>query len=84
MHDVAHEFQDCAQSATRMEIGELACRESPAFEQCYGERIAERLLYERRCGGRKVVRTGLARLRQQHSDVGGFGERAFRARRKPR
>ena len=77
-HDVAHEFQHGAEPPARMQFGEFHRGETAALQERDRERVAERLLHQRRGGRGEIVRAGLARLRQRHHHVGGLRQRAVR------
>ena len=80
MHQVADEFQHCAQFTRWMQCAEVERGEAPAFQQCDHQRIAERELHHRRGSRGEVVRTGLARFRQRQHYIGGGTEGGIRFR----
>ena len=73
MHQVADEFQPCAELAAGMQRLEVPRGEALALEQRDGEAVAERKLHHRRGGGCEAVRTGFLGLRQREHELGRLG-----------
>ena len=74
VHDVADEFQHGAELAAGMEVGEFHRGKAAALQQRDRQRVAQRQQHQRGGGGREIVRTGLARLRQRQRDDGGLAQ----------
>ena len=75
MHDVADVFEHGAELAAGVQHAEIDRREAAAFQQRDRQRIAEREQHQRRGGGCKIMRAGLARLRQRQRHVGRLAQR---------
>ena len=69
VHDITGEFQQHTEPAARMQQAEIDRGEAAAFQKTDRQRVAERKLHQRRCGGGEIVRAGLAGLRQHERHV---------------
>ena len=74
MHEVAGIFQHRAELAARMQHAEIDRGKAAALQQRDRQRVAQRQQHQRGGGGREVMRTGLAGLRQRQRDIGGLAQ----------